>query len=154
MGIRARGRCLTARTCTHRTAQLMRISGPLLHDDRRKLAVHDATTADCGLAFRAERNSVPFTNRARTSSPRRHVLAQTRRTEPQDVNATAKISGTTIAPTSRQRPLADTVRIKHSIQGASGSTMINPDQFSSISSAALRLDKSIRHRRAVGLTIS
>jgi hypothetical protein len=32
--------------------------------------------------------------------------------------------------------------------------MINPDQFSSISSAAFRLDKSIRHRRAVALTIS
>ena len=103
----------------------------------------NATTADGGLAFGTERNSVPVTNRARTSSPRRHVLAQTRRTEPQGVNATAKISGTTMAPTSRQRPLAETVRIKHSIQGASGSTMINPDQFSSISSAALRLDKSI-----------
>jgi len=96
-------------------------SGRRLH-----LELHDATTADGGLAFRTERNSVPVTNRARTSSPRRHVLAQTRRTEPQGVNATAKISGTTIAPTSRQRPLAETVRIKHSIQGASGPTMINP----------------------------
>jgi hypothetical protein len=99
----------------------------------------------------AERNSLPVTNRARTSSPRREVLAQTRRTEPQVVNATAKISGTTRAPTSRQRPLAETVRIKHSIQGASGSTMRKPDQFSSISSAASRLE-AIRNCRAVALT--